>query len=69
MTALYGFQLSLNQLDTAFAAGAVAGARCVDGHIGPPGQFQQIISGVAIDGYGIGSLDLEGYFHTRKSFR
>ena len=58
-----GVQLTLDQLHTAFAAGAVAGARGIDGHISPSCQLQQIISGVAFNLNRASALDLEGYFH------
>ena len=63
MTAADGVQFALDELDTALAAGAVAGAGCVDGHIGTAGQFQQIITGVAFNDNRAAALNLEGYFH------
>ena len=66
MAAPGGFQVALHELHAAFAAGAVTGAGGVDGHVGPTGQLQQIISVVAFDDNGACALDLEGYFHGIK---
>ena len=61
-----GVHLALNKLHAAFAAGAVAGAGGVNGHIGTAGQLQQVITGVAFDYNGASALNLEGYFHVVK---
>ena len=66
VTAPGRLQLSLHQLHTALATGAVAGARRVNGHIGPPRQLQKIVTGVAFNHNRAFALDLEGYFHSRK---
>ena len=41
--------LAFQQLHAALAAGAIDAAGRINGHIGPTGQLQQIISGVAFD--------------------
>ena len=69
VAALGRFQFSLDELNAAFTAGAVAGAGGVDGHIGPACQLQKIFSGVAFNDNGACALDLEGYFHERVPFR
>ena len=56
-------ELALQQLHTAFAAGAIAGAGRIDGHIGSSGQLQQIITGIAFYNDGTTAFNLEGYFH------
>ena len=66
MAALKSLQLTLDELDPALAAGAVAGTGSVDGHIGPPRQLQQIITGVTFNANGASALNLEGYFHAWK---
>ena len=68
--------LPLNQADPALAAAAVAGAGGVDGHVGLPGQLQEVFSRICVDGdadvagegefdfvHGKGLLSVErGYF-------
>ena len=63
MAALEGLQLTFNELDPALATGTVAGTGGIDGHIGPTGQFQQIITGVTFNLNRACALNLEGYFH------
>ena len=69
MTALDGIQLTFNELDAAFSAGSVAGTGGIDGHIGPAGQLQQIVTCVAFHLNRVSTLNLEGYFHSNSSFR
>ena len=69
MAALDGIQLTLDQLDPAFAAGAVAGAGGINGHIAAAGQLQQIITGVTFKNNRGRALDLEGNLHGICSFR
>ena len=57
-----GLQFALQQLHTALAAGAVAGTGGIDGHIGPTGQLQQIVTGVALDADAFGAFDLKQDF-------
>jgi hypothetical protein len=59
-------QLPLQQLYAAFAAGAVTGARSVDGHIGTTSQLQEVLTLIAFDGHRASTLDLESYFHIGK---
>ena len=59
-------QLSLQQLHTALAAGAVTGTGCVNGHVGTARQLQQVISLITFNGDRAAALDLEGYFHSGK---
>ena len=47
MAALGGFQVTLDELHPALAAGTVAAAGGIDGHICPAGNFQKIVPGVA----------------------
>ena len=63
MTGGERIELSLDQLYTAFAAGAVAGARGINRHIGASCQFQQVITGVTFNVNGVSAFNLEGYFH------
>ena len=58
-----GFNLALNELHAAFAAGAVAGTGGIDGHVGAASQFQQVITGVTFNLNRGRALNLEGYFH------
>ena len=69
VTAPDGFQLTFNEPDSAFAAGTVAGAGSVDGHIGSSCSLQQIITGVTFHCNRASALDLEGYLHIGSSFR
>ena len=55
----HGFQLALHQLDTALTAGAVAGAGCVNGHIGAASQLQKVVADIALDGNRLAAFDLE----------
>ena len=54
-----GVQLTINQLHTTLAAGAVTGAGGIDGHIGPSCQFQQIVADLGFDHHGGSAFDLE----------
>ena len=63
VAALGGFQLTLDQLDLAFAAGAVAPTGGINGHIAAAGQLQKIVSGVAFNLNRAPALNLEGYLH------
>ena len=61
MVAGQGLHLSRHQFYPALAAGAVAGAGSVNGHVGPAGQLQQIIAVVAVNDDGIRPFNLENY--------
>ena len=63
MAAGDGVYQTFQQLHPAFAAGAVAGAGGVDGHIGHTGQGQQVIAGVAFNHNRGSVFYLESYFH------
>ena len=62
MTGLDTVQTAFDELYPAFAAGTIAGAGSVNGHIGPAGSFQQVIPGVAGDGDGSSALNFENHF-------
>ena len=63
-----GLQLTFDELYAALAAGAVTGAGRIDGNIAAASQFQQIITGITLHHNRVSTLNLEGYFHIRKSF-
>jgi hypothetical protein len=69
MAGLDAVQLALHQTDPALAAGAIAGAGSINGHIGSSGQLQQIVAGVAVNGERLGAFDLENNLaHHKISF-
>ena len=66
MAALQRLQLAFHQFHAAFAAGAVAGAGGIDGHVTTPGQLQQIIAQITLQHDRGCPLNLEGYFHNSE---
>ena len=61
-----GFQVTLDELHPALAAGTVAAAGGIDGHICPAGNFQQVITGAAFYGYFGGTFNLKNDFWHKK---